>query len=74
MVTIQCNDAKWAGQIPDNEDVGVFFGGIVFLLQKVDFCSGRSVSVIDGGWDRGERCERVRRGAVGERGVCGDEG
>ena len=22
---------------PDNEDVGVFFGGIVFLFQEVEF-------------------------------------
>ena len=33
---IKRNDEEWVVTLPGNEDVGVFFGGIVWLLQGVD--------------------------------------
>ena len=35
---IKRNDEKWVISLPGNEDVGVFFGGIVWLIQGVDCC------------------------------------
>ena len=39
------NGEKWVVYLPDNEDVGVFLGGIVSLLQGRIFCLGGWVLV-----------------------------
>jgi len=34
---VKWSDETWVVWLPDNEDVGVFVGGIVLLVQEVEF-------------------------------------
>ena len=35
VIMVRYADEKWGARVPGNEDVGVFTGGIAFLLQEV---------------------------------------